>query len=172
MSSAKRGDEWQPAFPGQRPPFAPGNQLAARHGAYSPVVVEPVAAALLAEVFADPALGYLDQPAYAPVVRSWATAQARCELFGTWLFEQPIEQQIVPARNGTKAPLDVWLSMVRTATALADRIGLTPLSRAKLGRDVTAAQVQAGIAHLQQTGADLVAKARADGHLDDQETAQ
>lgn len=161
-------DEWAPEFPGQRPPFGPGNELSIRSGAYSPRKLEPVAAKLVEEVLSDDATSYLDQAAYAPVLRLWATAQGRAELFGTWLFEQPIEDQITPPRGGsTKSPLDIWLGMVRTATGLADRLGLTPLSRARLGRDVSAAEymANAGLQRLSEVGGELVAKARARGAL-------
>jgi hypothetical protein len=66
---------WVPAFPSQRPPFEPGNQLATTyHGAYSPRRVDPLAAELVAVV--------LDDPRYccsASGVRGAAVYHAGCE---------------------------------------------------------------------------------------------
>jgi len=160
----------------QRPEFEPGNDLAVKSGAWSPARVEPKAEALLAGTLADPALAYLTAPSYAPVLRHWATVQTRSELFGEWLFAKPMDEQITPPRGGAKSPLDVWLGMVRTATALADKLGLTPLSRARLGRDlaVTGA-VDSRMTDLSERGAALVAEARRVGVLetptDDEDTA-
>ena len=127
----------------RRPPFAPGNELSLRHGVRSPRVLEPVASALLEEVQGDTSLAYLQLPAYRATLGNWARAQAAADLFGTWLFAKPIEEQIKPPRGGAKTPLDEWLSLVKTSTALADRLGLTPLARARLGRDVVAAEALA-----------------------------
>jgi hypothetical protein len=177
--------DWTPTFPGQRPPFQPGNtygfapgnqhavgqgnSLAVVHGAYSPAVIEPRARELLEATLADPQLAYLDQPAYAPVLRNWATVQARAEVFGEWLADQDPDQQITPPRGGAKSPLDTYLGMVRTSTGLADRLGLTPLSRARLGKDlaVTGAANRSGLANLQALGSALLADAERTDQDDD-----
>lgn len=50
---------WVPKFPGQRPPFTPGNEMAVKHGAGSPRKVAPIAAELMQELFADETVSYL-----------------------------------------------------------------------------------------------------------------
>jgi hypothetical protein len=62
---------WVPAFPSQRPPFAPGNEVAATyHGAYSPRRVDPLAAELVAVVLDDPQASHaFTPPLQAPLAR-------------------------------------------------------------------------------------------------------
>lgn len=133
----------QPARGYSWPPAEPGNQLALKSGAWSPRHVDPKAQELLEEVAADPAVSYLAQPAYAATLRSWAVAQSRAELFGAWVFAQPLEAQVKPPRGGARSPVELWLQFVKTAANLADKLGLTPLSRARLGRDVATAEAMA-----------------------------
>lgn len=130
---------WSPAFPTQRPPFAPGHELSLKHGAYSPRTVDPRAAELVDGVLADPELGYLAQPRFRAAVWSWARAEARVQLLEGWLVEHDsigvdAEGEVLPVL----AALRGW-SM--TASKMLARLGLDPAAAAALGRDVAAAQV-------------------------------
>ena len=131
---------WKPVFAGQRPPLEPGHTLTLHHGARSPRVLEPRAAEIAAAALADPATAYLSEPAYEGSVRLWAMAQGRAELVGEWLDAKPIDEQLKPPKGGAVPPIEVWRKLAETALHAADRLGLTPLSRARLGRDVTAAR--------------------------------
>lgn len=135
MTEDKRGYSW--------PPFEAGHELSTTHGARSPRRLEPRAALVLEQTLADDGLAYLQQPAYAATLANWCRAQAALELFSEWLFVQPLEAQLKPPRGGTRSPLEVWGGMLKTSTGLADRLGLTPLARARLGRDVVAAEALA-----------------------------
>jgi hypothetical protein len=132
--------EWVPAFPGQRPPFPPGNQLSVRHGAYSPRRVEPVAAELLAAVLGEPPAGYLAEPVYRPALEAWAQAEARVRLLDEWVSGMPISVA-AESRQGQVSPLELLRRWEATASSHRARLGLDPLSRARLGRDVAAARV-------------------------------
>ncbi|MFC5996263.1 hypothetical protein ACFQE5_18840 [Pseudonocardia hispaniensis] len=153
--------DWTPAFPGQRPPFRPGNTAALTHGANSERRVSKVAAEIEQTARTDPAWpGYLDDPAYTAAVRSWARSEAIVHLLGTWLDAQDIDAWMVStvdsttdtekfeggARTRTRArrvgsvleQLRLWEA---SAARQRQRLGLDPLSRARLGRDVTAQRV-------------------------------
>jgi hypothetical protein len=121
-------------------PFEPGHEVTLKHGARSPRVIGPIAAELIAEVIADESTSYLAAAAYAPLLRRWAEVMAKTEVYGQWLAEQSPEQQTTSPKGGTRSPLEHWLGLVRVAAALSDRLGLSPLARAKLGRDFAVGQ--------------------------------
>ena len=157
-----------PAFPGQRPPFAPGNphrvtdgnHLAQRHGAYSARTVEPLADEIEESARTSPAWpAYLTDPSYQPAVRAWATAEAICELLRRHLAGQDFADALVDmtqeestethgkgrstrrsTSRRTRSALDMLARWEVTASNHRSRLGLDPLSRARLGRDVTSAR--------------------------------
>ncbi len=116
--------------PWQRPPFEKGHTLTMTHGAWSPRRVDPLATELV-EQMAD--LDYLvSDPSYRPALWAWA----RVQLISEWLDEHgPLDD------DGTPRPaLDALHRFERLAADARSRLGLDPLSRARLGRDVTAAK--------------------------------
>jgi hypothetical protein len=79
---------WTPAFDGQRPPFAKGNQLAATsHGAYSPRRVDPLASELVEQLLADDDVAYLRAPKWGPAVWAWGRCEARIQLVAEYLLD-------------------------------------------------------------------------------------
>jgi hypothetical protein len=140
--SATQGD-WTPAFPGQRPPLCgpPGNELALQHGVYSERRLAPVMARLVAERLDDPATAYLRQPAYRAALESWARAEARVALLDTWLQRHVEETDGCVGCEACEPKADQLLKFEKNATTQRGRLGLDPLSRARLGRHVAAARV-------------------------------
>lgn len=141
--------EWVPAFPGQRPPFP------VHHGAYSPRKVDPLAAELVERVLADDAAAYLRAPMWRPALWAWGRAEAQVQLLTEYLARAGEE-----AGDGVG---DLDLDHVRAAylllhraearaTTQRTRLGLDPLSAARLGRDKTAAAVDTArvMAHLER----------------------
>lgn len=152
---ASQPSSWVPEFPGQRPPFPPGNTLSIRHGAYSPRRVNPLAQELVDRTLSDPATGYLQAPAWRAALWAWARAEAEVQL-----LDEHIARLGEQAENGIG---DLADDAVRSAhllkhraetraTTQRTRLGLDPLSAARLGRDKTAAAVDA--AQLMKTLAD------------------
>lgn len=129
------GTPWHPAFPGQRPPFQPGNDLGIRHGAYSPRTVEPVARSYIADIEADPATAYLAQPRFATALHSWATACARVDLVQAYIDEIGIEAAMTGS-PGSPAPMELLDRFSGGRDRIAARLGLDPLSAARLGKDI------------------------------------
>lgn len=138
-------DEWTPAFAGQRRPFAPGNQAALHHGAWSPGVVEPIADRLLADAVAE--VPYLAEPRYGPALRAWARAEAQAQLISTYLEERGVLDD-----EGSPRPAEAALHRAETRAATRrNELGLTPASAARIGRDLAAARGGLDLAVLMST---------------------
>ena len=127
MTQPKRGYSW--------PPFEPGHQVSLKHGAWSPRVVDPLAEELVATVAAT-----VDwwRPCDRPAIWAWARAEVRCQLLVEWLAGKGGDVN----DDGTMRPAAEALTRLEaTAGTLRARLGLDPLSRARLGRDVAGTQV-------------------------------
>jgi hypothetical protein len=123
-------------------PFADGNTVALRHGANSERTIEPVAAELagrLLDLAREPEtpVGYLASPEYLPAVGAWASVEAECVLYRRWFDEHGLFDEEGKPRPG----LSNWDRTESRAAKLRQRLGLDPLSRARLGRDVGAASL-------------------------------
>lgn len=152
------GAEWTPAFPGQRPPFTPGHELSVQHGAYSPRKVDPLASDLVERLLDDVEVAYLRSAAFRPAVWAWARAEAQAQLLTEYLAER--------GKGGVGDLEDERVRsaylLLHRAEARADRsrarLGLDPLSRARLGKDVAqgraadAAAVMAELHRLEAEG--------------------
>lgn len=134
--SAEHAGDWTPANPRQHPPFEPGNEMGLHHGAFSPRKVDPLAVELVDRVLDDPSLAYLQAPAFRPAVWAWAKAEAQAQLLSEYLEER--------GKGGVGDLADERVRsaylLLHRAEARADRsrarLGLDPLSRARLGKDV------------------------------------
>lgn len=173
------GTDWTPAFSGQRPPFAVGNEQSLAHGAYSPRTVGPLAERIEAEARASESWPqWLRDPSYGAAVASWAWAEATCRLLrefladldvGTMLSETATEDTTeerkgdrMTRRTVAQRKLSALEASRRWESIAAGRrreLGLDPLSRAKLGKDVAIGSAVAGqLERMQATGAELIAK--------------
>lgn len=137
MSASVEG--WTPEFAGQRPPFQPGHALSLRHGAFSPRHVNPLAREIVEELLADPAVAYVAAPRFRAAVWSWARAEARVQLLERWV-ENHDDGGV--DEDGSVSPVLTALRLwhVRAANQLS-KLGLDPMSAARLGRDVAAGEV-------------------------------
>ena len=130
--------DWVPAFRGQRPPFAPGNELAAVHGAYSPRKVEPLAIEIRSAVLADPSAAYLLAPRWAAAVWAWARAEAQVQLLTEFLTARGVESHDGLGDLEEERVMSAYRLLHQAeARALSGRraLGLDPLSAARFGRD-------------------------------------
>lgn len=133
--SPVRGYSW--------PPFAPGHELSMKHGAYSPRRYEPLAAELVEQVLAQASVdgaptAYLAEPSYRPAVWAWARCEAKVQLITEWLADRGGDMD----EEGEVRSAALLLEKVeRRGESLRARLGLDPLSRARLGRDVAAGSV-------------------------------
>jgi len=147
-----RGYRWKDA--------EPGNELALKHGANSPRRVEPLAAQIAESLLNHPETpAYLREPSYVPVVRAWARAEAVVSLLWDWLDAHDLDAAVADVTetdedetrskgSGSKHTLSRHVESVLTqlhrhetrAMNLRSRLGLDPLSRARLGKDVASQQ--------------------------------
>lgn len=143
-SGVQPDGSWVPAFDRQKPPFEPGNDLAVTHGAYSPRKVNPLARELVDLVLAqaaqpNAATSYLLDPTYRPVLVEWGEAGARVQLLREALTERYDGTGIT--KKGEELGVSrAYERAVARFAALSKQLGLDPLSRARLGRDVAAGQ--------------------------------
>jgi hypothetical protein len=130
------------------PPAAPGNELAVKHGAYSPGKVKAKANDLLAVILTERPvwLDDVDQAA----LWAWCYAEARCELLRSWLDEHGQLDDSGEPRDAAK----FLLQCERRASIERSRLGFDPLSRAQLGRDTAIARSAAADAldRVRETG--------------------
>jgi hypothetical protein len=154
--------------------FTPGRSYAdvagrapnLQHGGRSQKMIGALAEVKAAALLTDAATPqYLRQAAYAATVTAWSRAEAVAELLWDWLCEHDIaaalteiarEEENVTARGPkvrrvtvskrTGAVLDQFQKANSRANDLRKELGLTPLSRARLGKDV--ADQQVGLARI------------------------
>lgn len=137
-------EERRPARGYSWPPFEPGNEVALRHGAYSPRKVEPLANELVERVVAQAQAAesptpWLRDVTYAPAVWAWARAEARVQLLEEWLMSRGSVG--VDAEGEVQGAAKLLTRYEASAARARQALGLDPLSRARLGKDVAAAEV-------------------------------
>jgi hypothetical protein len=153
LGGPRRGYSWAP--------FEPGHERSLVHGTRSPRTVGPLAERIEREARADPSWpDYLTSPEYGPAVAAWARSEAIVELLWRYLADQDVEhwltEQAREESEETRTPrrtrristarrvTNALASLQRWETTAANhrsRLGLDPLSRARLGKDVAAARV-------------------------------
>jgi hypothetical protein len=137
-----RGYSWPPFEKGNDigPRAEPGNQLALRHGAYSPRKVDPLAEQLVHGILelveeSPERLGYLAAPEFRPALWSWARTEARVQLLHEFLLDEGGD---LDADGITRPAAELLVRLEKAAESLRTRLGMDPLSRARLGRDTAA----------------------------------
>lgn len=145
---------WTPVFSGQRAAFSPGNQLGVRHGAYSPAIVGPLAERIANDLLGDADTpDYLRRPVWRWAIAGWANAEAEAMLMRAWRagmsaeesateFSESAEDETRPASGAAARKargkrilpsLEALHKVEVRAATLRGRLGLDPVSAAKLG---------------------------------------
>jgi hypothetical protein len=156
--AASGRDGWTPGV--QRPPFVGENEAALVHGARSERKVGPLAARIVEELLEDPDTpAHIREPIFAPSVQAWARAEAQCKLLFAWLADKDImtgltalastteEETRERGRSNRKSVTKTIPSVIdqlRRAEILASnlrsKLGLDPVSAARVGRDLALAR--------------------------------
>jgi hypothetical protein len=125
--------------------FEPGNEIATKHGAYSPREIAKRAAAVhdaLLEI-----APWCDQPQYMPSVNRYLQATAREQLAHEALMAME------PGARGFTRLLETATAAARAAWKMGDQLGLTPAGHAKLKVLVAGAvEAEESIADLAREG--------------------
>ncbi|GAA4686514.1 hypothetical protein [Frondihabitans cladoniiphilus] len=137
MSAAEK---WVPEFEGQRPPFEAGNMLALKSGWRSPRLVGPIAEELIAAILEDPHTDYLREARFRPAVIAWAQVEARVALYERYMEGMSMEQRL-ESSQGRTSPEEQLRRLDANALTHRGRLGLDPLSAARLGKDIAATRV-------------------------------
>jgi hypothetical protein len=144
-------EQWEPAFPGQRPPFGPGNEINLRHGARSERKIAPRAQAVLDDLMADPSLpSYLHDASYRGALAGLARAEAVVDMLEEYVAGMTLRQ----STTGALPVLEQLRKWMATAQSHRRALGLDPLSRATLTKDLVTARAtaQAAVAQLAEDG--------------------
>ena len=150
LGGPSRGYSWEP--------FKPGNTLRLSHGVFSDRMVAPRATkfvdAVLQIAAADGSpIAYLRDPTYRPALVAWGRSEAQQDLLEQFLDELgPIDNE------GKIRPAAELLERVaRRAERMRSRLGLDPLSRATLAKDLAVAQSTHDLDRLKALGASILA---------------
>ena len=139
-------ESWTPAFPGQRPPFEPGNTVSVKHGARSVVQLRPRAEEIRAQlVEAAPVAEAADGAQFDIAAGLLAHAErALLILEGSQRLEieainAGAPMDVAERQNLARLSADTrgWLN---SAMRALDRLGMNPTARARLGLDLASAR--------------------------------
>ena len=157
--------EWVPSLPRRYswPPFAPGHEVSVTTGAGSERRLGPLADLFVAALMADEATpDYVREPSYRWAVQAWGRAEAIVMLLSDWLSGMDVEAALTEvteseeteerSKGGLKAKRTMRSRRVASvadqlhrhevrAMQLRARLGLDPLSRARLGKDVASSKL-------------------------------
>jgi hypothetical protein len=162
LSGIQPDGTWKPVFASQRPPFKPedGGQhiegMSATHGARSPRRVGEMAAAITAELLGDPGTpDYLRDRTWQYAIAGWAEAEAIVRLLRIYVAEHDLmdamteyiteEEDTVMRGPKTKrlttgrrvhSVIDQLHKAEMRAMTARSKLGLDPLARARLGKDI------------------------------------
>jgi hypothetical protein len=129
MSRLARGYSW--------PPFEKGHTVSLRHGAWSPRRVNPLASELVEQLLANDDVAYLRAAKWGPAVWAWARCEARIQLVTDYLIDLVGSGRLGdlddPKVSAAYRLLDRFEAQ---AVQQHGRLGVDPLSAAKLGKDV------------------------------------
>ena len=139
----------------------PGNKLRLTHGARDPERVAPLAEQIMTALLEDPDTDdYLRKPVMRHEVLAWAWAEAQVGLMRAWLDSDGIAAAMTELTTTEETEADEGRATVRRVSAsrkvsslmselhkaevrAANRrqqLGLTPLARARLGKDIASSQ--------------------------------
>jgi hypothetical protein len=156
MSDTK-ADDRRPGRHYSWPPFEKGNEVGLRHGAFSPRKIEPRAAeyvdAVLEVATVDGStVSYLADPTYQPALIAWSRAEAQQDLLEEFLAEGgPIDED-----GKVRPAADLLERVARRAERMRSRLGLDPLSRASLAKDLAVAKSSHDLDRLKALGQALL----------------
>lgn len=125
------------------PPFEKNNTAAMKHGAKSERMIRPIAEALVEQLLEQARApqsptAYLAEVSYSAAVWAWARCEARVALLVRWLEEQGGD---LTEEGEVRPAAEMLRKYEAQGERLRARLGLDPLARARLGKDLAAGAV-------------------------------
>lgn len=126
---------WDPAFPGQRPPFQPGHMVSVKGGQWSPRVNSERAL----QVFKEYARDRPDMAStYPSELAALARVEARAVQLDEWLETHPITEV---GKDNRVHVVKEWRLCEASASAMRTKLGFNLAGDAQARRDVAVAAV-------------------------------
>ncbi|GAB3389166.1 hypothetical protein GCM10027568_11030 [Humibacter soli] len=110
------------------------NDLAVKHGAFSPKLLEPIAAAIREQALLDDSVAYLREPRFAGPLHRYSLTAARVVRLEAWI-EDMTDEEAARSDRGQTSPLELLRRWTVTADRQAARLGLDPVSWVKIRKD-------------------------------------
>ena len=163
-SGLKDDGTWEPEFPGQREPFQPGHTKSVVHGARSERTIRPLAELLMQSILEDAEQpDHLRSPMFRFTLSECCRAQAVAEILFDYIDSLGVEDMVRPRLSGTKSPVDQWKAAAAHAANLRSKLGLDPVSYARIAKDLGIAgkASEDAIGRLAETGKGIVERREA-----------
>jgi hypothetical protein len=135
------------------------------HGARSERTIRPLAEQLMTSVLEDAQQpDHLRSPMFRFTLSEWCRAQAVSEVLFDYIDGLGPEEMMRPRLSGTKAPVDQWKAAAAHAANLRSKLGLDPVSYAKIAKDLGIASKASedAIGPLAETGKAIVERREAE----------
>jgi hypothetical protein len=130
-TTGKRGYSW--------PQFAPNNEMAVRHGATVPRIVDPIAEQLVEGLLERRP----DLERFPEALAAWGRAESRCLLLAAWFSERGL----LDAKGQPTASAQLLNQSERLASEMRARLGVDPKAESELAQ--SQAQAAASVVDLE-----------------------
>jgi hypothetical protein len=162
---AGNGEGKGPARGYSWPPFEPGNTKSLVHGAYSERVVAPRAEALMTSVLEDAeSPDHVRTPMFRFTLAAWCRAETVAGVLYEHIMSLSTEEMMTPRLAGTRSPVDLWKAADAHAANLRSKLGLDPVSYARIAKDLGIASKASedALGRLAETGKSIVERREAE----------
>jgi hypothetical protein len=107
------------------------------HGAWSDRAIAPRAGALEAAVLESAEFpDHVRSPVFRMALAAWARSEAVASLLFEHLATLGADAMMTPRLAGTRAPVDLWRAADAHAAKLRGELGLSPVSYARIAKDL------------------------------------
>ena len=160
-SGLREDGTFEPAFAGQRPPFAPGNKAAMTHGAHTEDELSPLAQQILTRLLEDPRMpDHVRSPMFLMEGAAWGRAEAAAALLWNHVAAMGIDAATRLDPGRVRSLLDMWIAAEKLAGRGRDKMGLNPSGYAKIRKDlgIAAKAGEDALESMASRGAEITAR--------------
>jgi hypothetical protein len=135
------------------------------HGAYSDRVAGARAEVLMTSVLEDAECpDHLRSPMFRFTLGAWCRAESVASVLYEYIMTLSTEEMMTPRLAGTRAPVDLWKAADAHAANLRSKLGLDPVSYARIAKDLGIASKASedALGRLAETGKGIVERREAE----------